>query len=224
VAFVDETGACVTPDEIAILFAEAALAERATNSIANTAIIVDVKCSDVVRRSILQKGGSPLLERTGHAFMRGRMVAEEALLGLDACGHYFFHELKGGDDGLFAAFYLLNLMQSRGQSLAQLCRALPRIFSSPEIRIPGELLPYARAAAALTSAFPEAGVMEIDGLRLVMEDGIVLVRESGTEPVISLRIEGFDEISYERMLARCLRCLPEVASQLQREPLRTGAE
>ena len=219
VAFIDEAGSYVTPDEIAILFAGAILADKVLNEQGGAKSVVDVKCSDVVRRSILQYGGDPLLERTGHAFMRSRMVAEQAQLGLDACGHYFFRELSGGDDGLFAAFYLLGILQNRDQSLVQLRRTLPQIFSTPEIRIPVALMSYAEASAALASAFPEAFVMDIDGLRLVLEDGIVLVRESGTEPVVSLRIEGFYQPSYTQILTRCLQSLPEAASSLCRQSL-----
>ncbi len=218
-AFVDEEGDYVSPDEIAILFAWTVLEGNERERSAERKIVVDVKCSDIVRRTILEHAGTPLLERTGHAFMRSRMVAEEALLGLDACGHYFFRELNGGDDGLFSAFFLLNLVRESGRSLAELRRALPRIFSTPEIRIPTGLLPYTRASEALTSAFPEAGIMQIDGLRFVMEDGVVLIRESGTEPVLSLRIEGFASASHERILAQCLQSLPEVAPQLRREAL-----
>jgi phosphomannomutase len=222
-AFVDEEGDYVSPDEIAILFAWAVLEDNEPARSAERKIVVDVKCSDIVRRTILEHAGTPLLERTGHAFMRSRMVAEGALLGLDACGHYFFQELNGGDDGLFSAFFLLNLVRESGRSLRELRRALPRIFSTPEIRIPTGLLPYTRASEALTSAFPEAGIMRIDGLRFVMEDGVVLIRESGTEPVLSLRIEGFASASHERILARCLQSLPEVAPQLRREVLGANA-
>jgi phosphomannomutase len=182
---------------------------------ANSKIVVDVKCSDVVRRAILQQGGTPLLERTGHAFMRSRMVAEDALLGLDACGHYFFRELDGGDDGLFAALMLLHLVRASGSSLAELRRGLPAIFGTPEIRIPSTALTYAEAAVALRSTFPHAGIEQLDGLRLVMSDGIVLLRESGTEPVLSLRIEGFDGESYRRIFAQCIDCLPEAAPQMR---------
>ena len=214
VAFVDEVGDYVSPDEIAILFACAALEDNEPERSADGKIVVDLKCSDIVRRTILQHAGTPLLERTGHAFMRSRMVAEEALLGLDACGHYFFRELEGGDDGLFSAFFLLNLLRDKGRSLAELRRNLPRIFCTPETRIPTGLLPYARAAEILTSAFPRAEVMQIDGLRFVMEDGIVLIRESGTEPVLSLRIEGFSREGYEQILGRCMQLLPEAQAHL----------
>jgi phosphomannomutase len=217
VAFVDEEGIFVSPDEIAILLAHAALEEKDKTDSTNRGIVIDVKCSDIVRRIIEQHRGVPLLERTGHAFMRGRMVAEQALMGLDACGHYFFQELDGGDDGLFAALYILEILQQKGLSLAQLRRGLPQIFAMPELRIPAELLTFSRAADALTTAFPEAGILKIDGLRFTLKDGVVLIRESGTEAVLSLRIEGFDARSHERILAQCMLSLPEVAAQVHRE-------
>jgi phosphomannomutase len=217
VAFVDEEGSFVSPDEIALLLASAVLEEQEKTGAANRRIVVDAKCSDIVRRTIERHRGTPLLERTGHAFMRGRMVAERALMGLDACGHYFFEELNGGDDGLFAALFVLDLLQKRARPLAQLRRALPRIFSTPELRIPTALLQYRDAAEALASAFPDARILETDGLRLAMDDGVVLVRESGTEPVLSLVMEGFDAASHERILARCLLSLPKAAARLLRE-------
>lgn len=221
VAFVDEEGEFVSADEIAILFARRVLARREQR--ADTKIIVDVKCSDVVRRAVLDHGGTPLFERTGHAFMRGRVAAEGALLGLDACGHYFFAELGGGDDGLFAALYLLDLMRERGEPLCELRRSLPQIFSTPEIRIPTSQLSYTAACDALARALPDATVMQIDGMRFETTDGIVLVRESGTEPVLSLRIEGFTSAGFERIFARCVQALPEASAQLGRVQVETAA-
>jgi phosphomannomutase len=216
-AFVDEDGSYVTPDEIAILFARKSLAATGANSSGNRKMVIDVKCSDAVRREVVEGGGEPLIERTGHAFMRGRMVEEQALLGLDACGHYFFRELKGGDDGLFSALFLLEMVESSGSTLRALRRDLPKIFTTPELRIPATMLSFSQASRQLRAAFPEAGVTEIDGVRLLMGDGAVLVRESGTEPVLSLRIEGFDRRGYERILAHTLSTLPEAAELLRQE-------
>ena len=224
VTFVDEMGSYVSPDEIAMLFAGTMLGKEEPQPRSNRKIVVDVKCSDIVRRSILRQGGKPLLERTGHAFMRSRMVAEEALLGLDACGHYFFRELHGGDDGLFAALMLLSLVRASGSTLAELRSGLPLIFGTPEIRIPSVALAYAKASAALRSAFPHAVIEQLDGLRFVMDDGIVLLRESGTEPVLSLRIEGFDHESYRHILEQSIECLPEAAPQLRIAAMDAGAQ
>jgi phosphomannomutase len=50
-----------------------------------------------------------------------------------------------------------------------------------------------------------------------MNDGVVLVRESGTEPVISLRIEGFDVTSQQRILSQCILSLPELEALIPLE-------
>ncbi len=220
IAFVDEDGEFVTPDEIALLMVDAVLRTQENSYAPGGKFVVDIKCSDVVRRAIEQRGGTALLEKTGHAFMRGRMVAEQALLGLDACGHYFFQELYGGDDGLFAALFLLDVLRKRAETLAEARRTLPQMFSSPEFRIPAVLLSYANAAEALSMAFPGAVISEIDGLRFALNDGVVLIRESGTEPVLSLHVEGFNAAAHRRILSQCLTSLPEavplVRGELQR--------
>jgi phosphomannomutase / phosphoglucomutase len=217
VAFIDESGKFVSPDEIALLLSAAMLQRQLEAAEPNTRIVVDVKCSTIVSRAIQLYGGIPLLERTGHAFMRSRMLADHALLGLDACGHYFFHELDGGDDGLFAALFVLDLIEASRSSLVNMRGALPQIFCTPDLRIPAPFVSFADAAEALTAAFPGAAIDHLDGLRLSMGDGTVLVRESGTEPVISLRIEGFDRPSYERILALCLIALPSASEFLRQE-------
>jgi phosphomannomutase/phosphoglucomutase len=216
VALVDETGAHVSTDEISLLLAYEAL--KTAGSGAQPKVVVDIKLSDVVRREILLRGGLPLLERTGHAFIRGRMVADDALLGLDACGHYFHRELRGGDDGLFSALLVLELLQRAKQSLAELRFTLPAIFSTPELRIPVELLPFDQALTRLNAALPVMESIRIDGVRLVLEEGTVLVRASGTEPVVSLRIEGSGSSSLELLIERCLRALPS-AEQFLRDQI-----
>ena len=213
-AFVDEAGNYVSPDEVAILFAREALSNMPHG---RYKVVVDLKHSDAVRRTILEAGGLPLLERTGHAFMRGRMVAENSLLGLDACGHYFFQELEGGDDGLFSALYLLDLVRRSGRPLHELRATLPLIFSTPELRIPAAIFEFDETARALQCAFPDASVTRMDGLRLLLPQGVVLIRESGTEPVLSLRIEGFDRPAYEYIHTQCLSALPSLASFLRHQ-------
>jgi phosphomannomutase len=214
-AFIDEEGNYISPDEVAILFAREALSGMPHG---RCKVVVDLKHSDVVRRAVLEAGGLPLLERTGHAFMRGRMLAESALLGLDACGHYFFQELEGGDDGLFSALYLLDLVHRSGRPLHELRTALPPIFSTPELRIPSAVLEFDETARTLERAFPEASATHTDGLRLLLPQGVVLIRESGTEPVLSLRIEGFDHSAYERIHTQCLSALPALAAFLLNQP------
>ena len=55
-------------------------------------------------------GGIPLIERSGHTFLKRRMIQEHCLLGCEVSGHYFFRELNGGDDGLFTALLVTDLV------------------------------------------------------------------------------------------------------------------
>jgi phosphomannomutase / phosphoglucomutase len=213
VAFIDEEGEYVTPDEVAILLARAICNSKEADR-PDPKVVIDIKHSQVVASAVQECGGRPLLEKTGHAFMRSRMVAEDAALGLDACGHYFFRELHGGDDGLFAALFLLDILRQERVSLAELRRRLPRIYSSPEMRIPNRVLSWDRASNALRTHVAEADVSVLDGLRFATNDGIVLIRESGTEPILSLRMEGFSPESYERVLQKCKLALPELAGSV----------
>jgi phosphomannomutase / phosphoglucomutase len=215
VAFIDEAGSHASTDEVSLLLARDALQNGTGN---HRRIVVDLKLSDVVRREILAQGGIPLLERTGHAFVRGRMLADEAILGLDACGHYFHKELYGGDDGLFTALLMLDILQRSGQSLFELRRTLPNIFCTPELRIPIGLLSFGDAAGSLQAALPAAEISRIDGLRFVLEKGIVLIRASGTEPMISLRIEGVDDLGLRSLIEQCMEALP-TAKEFLRDQL-----
>jgi phosphomannomutase/phosphoglucomutase len=204
VAFVDEEGVHATTDEISILL----LRQLLKNAAPPEHVVCDIKLSDAVRRAVLAAGGQPLLERSGHAFMRRRLLESRALLGLDACGHYFFREAGSRDDGLYSALFLLSILDG-GRSLAEARRSVGPLFSTPELRLPASLLNYGAVMDRLHAAFPGAEESSVDGARLVLSDGIVLARESSTEAVVSLRIEGFNSAGYARLVDVCLGSLRE---------------
>lgn len=58
----------------------------------------------------------------------------------------------------------------------------------------------------------------------MLEDGIVLARESSTEPVVSLRIEAFEERAFKDLLERCLTNLWEAEKLLLRQLRGAGEE
>ena len=210
VAFVDESGAHVSSDEIAILIARQVLSKCHLQE----AVVADIKFSDLVRREVIAAGGRPVLERSGHSFMRGRILSENAVLGLDACGHYFFREIDNSDDGLFSALVVLDILAHHQCGLAELLRALPEIFATPELRIPAGVISFRTVTRRLAELYPGASVLRVDGIRLAPEIGVVLARESSTEPVVSLRVEGYDAAACRQLLTQVLNALPEAKTLL----------
>ncbi len=211
-AFVDENGIHATTDEIAILLAREVLGRAAPGE----PVVCDIKLSEAVRREVLRLGGRPLIERSGHAFMRHRLLTTQAVLGLDACGHYFFREAGSRDDGLYSALFLMRMLGHEG-SLAAMRESAGPLHSTPELRIPESTLDYDTVLARLREAFREAEESSVDGARLEMPEGIILARASSTEPVVSLRVEAFSERGLEDLLARCLVTLGEARELLLRQ-------
>ena len=137
------------------------------------------------------------------------MMEEECLFGCEASGHYFYRELGGGDDGLFSALLMTEIVTQTG-SLGELRSALTPLFITPDLRLPASVLPYSEFARRLRQLFPAANETTLDGLRLETPQGFVLVRESVTEPIITMRLEGSSEEALRNLLAACHSTFPEV--------------
>ena len=95
---VTDAGELIWPDRQMMVFAKDIIARNP-----NATIIFDVKCSNHLRTLIKQLGGQPLMWKTGHSFIKGKMRETEALLAGEMSGHIFFKERwYGFDDGLYA--------------------------------------------------------------------------------------------------------------------------
>ncbi len=82
--------------------------------------VCDVKLSDQIAETARNLGAEPLVERSGHAFIRSRMRDADALFGAEMSGHYFHRDLGGDEDGLYMACRLIAYLTSSGQTLAEL--------------------------------------------------------------------------------------------------------
>ena len=208
VAFADESGAVVPADVVAVL-----LVRFLAPASAGRAMVYDLKLSDLVRREAELAGLRPCMERSGHAFIKSRMIREHGVLGCETSGHYFFDELDGGDDGLFCALLVADMVARLGP-LGRLRSTVPPFFVTPDIRLRGGEISFRQAAARLRALPGITGEVTIDGLRIETADGFILLRESVTETALTLRLEGRDAASLERLRAACRAALPEIPAHL----------
>jgi phosphomannomutase/phosphoglucomutase len=210
VAFVDEGGAVVSADEMAVLLIRHLLRAPAQR------VVYDIKLSDVVRRTTLEQSGEAIMERSGHSFIKRQMIEMDCLFGCEVSGHYFFRELGGGDDGLFTALLVSRMVADCG-ALGMLRKSVPPVFATPDLRLPAGLISYGDLKSRLLDLFSEAGRVTLDGIRLETADGFILARESVTEPVITMRLEGLSRDAYHRLLGICLQALPEVSRKIREQ-------
>ncbi len=165
-------------------------------------IIFDVKCTRNLAPWIEDHGGKPIMWKTGHSFIKGKLKETGALLAGEMSGHIFFKERwYGFDDGLYAGARLLELLSHQANISAAL-NALPDALSTPELQIKlSEGENYALIAQLQKTAHfnHSERIIMIDGLRVEYRDGFGLARSSNTTPVIVLRFEADNETALKRI-------------------------
>lgn len=190
-------GAIIWADRQMILFARDVLSRNP-----GAQIIYDVKCSRTLAQAIHQAGGTPVMWKTGHSFIKAKLKQSGALLAGEMSGHIFFKERWFGfDDGLYAAARLLELLARDARPTAEIFASLPDTVNTPELNLKfaeGEHHAIIEELVAKAS-FPGAQITTIDGLRADFDDGFGLVRASNTTPVLVFRFEGDDADALERI-------------------------
>ncbi|MBP6366114.1 MAG: phosphomannomutase/phosphoglucomutase [Nitrosomonas sp.] len=194
---VTKNGSIINADRQLMLFAADVLSRNPGGK-----IIFDVKCTRNLAPWISQHGGTPIMWKTGHSFIKSKLIESEALLAGEMSGHLFFKERwYGFDDGLYAGARLLELL-SRQADINAALNNLPDSLNTPELQIrvaEGEnhaLIAQLQKNAVFSSA---QQVITIDGLRVEYSDGFGLARASNTTPVVVLRFEADNESALKRI-------------------------
>ena len=195
---VTKDGQIIYPDRQLMLYAQDVLSRNP-----GAKVIFDVKSTRLLAPWIKEHGGEPIMEKTGHSFIKSSMKKNGALLAGEMSGHTFFKERWFGfDDGLYTGCRLLEIL-SRSDNPSAVLNALPESSSTPELNIhlaEGSNGHQVIAELAKEAKFEGAQeVITIDGLRVEFADGFGLMRASNTTPVLVLRFEGDDQTALDRI-------------------------
>ncbi|MDZ7661791.1 phosphomannomutase/phosphoglucomutase [Thiohalophilus sp.] len=209
---VSSDGNIIWPDRLMMLYAADILSRNH-----GAQIIYDIKCSSNLTRVIWEKGGEPIMWKTGHSLIKAKMKQSGALLAGEMSGHIFFQERwYGFDDALYAAARLLELLANDKRSPREVFAALPDAINTPELRIElAEGEPHQVMEALMNQVdFEDASVLMIDGVRADFEDGWGLVRASNTTPSLILRFEAKDKEALQRIQQKFRELLQTVKPDL----------
>lgn len=198
--FVDETGRAVDNDDILVLLARNFLEkEKGT-------VVYDAKCSMVVPEQITLAGGTPLMARAGHTFIKEKFLQEKAVFAGELSGHFFFCAL-GYDDGMFAGTQVCEYVMKHGK-LSQLIDAIPNYILTTEIRIDYLLDDKDEVLAGIAARLKDYPVNLIDGVRVEFPDGWGMIRSSVTQPLFTLRFEAHTKERLSEIQEILLQALP----------------
>jgi phosphomannomutase / phosphoglucomutase len=194
---VTQRGNVIFPDRQLMLFAADVLERQPGAS-----IIFDVKSTRNLAPWIRQHGGTPVLWKTGHSFIKKKLQESGAALAGEMSGHFFFRERwYGFDDALYAGARLLEILAREADPGAVL-EALPDAVNTPELHlklVEGENYALIERLGKTARFQGAREVITIDGLRVEYADGFGLARPSNTTPVVVLRFEADDEAALKRI-------------------------
>jgi phosphomannomutase len=181
--FIDDTGAFVDGDFLTALLAESLLRKHP-----GEAILYDVRASWAVPDTVRGAGGTPYVNRVGHAFFKTRMRAEGSLFGGEVSGHYYFRDFYCADSGTIPALLILELLSREGQSMSELLAPYhERYFISGEIN--SEVADPLAKIEEIAARFSDARQDRLDGISIDYDDWHFNVRPSNTEPLLRLCLE-----------------------------------
>ena len=169
----------------------------------DTSIIVDVKCSDAIKDVAKKLGVKFERYKVGNSYIKSRIKEDNFTLGGELSGHIFFKDKwLGFDDGIYAGLRLVEALSTIDEDLSALVQAVPKYFSSPEIKIKSTESGKNKIVQNVKNYCENKGytVNLIDGVRAEFENvGWVLVRASQTGPDVTLRVEANTQENMEKL-------------------------
>jgi phosphomannomutase/phosphoglucomutase len=190
IGVVDNQGQIVYGDRLMTIFAREILSRRP-----GATFISEVKCSQTMYNDIEKNGGRAIMWKTGHSLIKEKMKAEQAALAGEMSGHMFFADrYLGFDDATYATCRLLEILSATGKTIGELLHDVPVTFTTPEIRVDCADEKKFDIVSRATAYFRDRyDVIDIDGARVLFDDGWGLVRASNTQPALVLRFEALSE-------------------------------
>jgi phosphomannomutase len=184
--FIDGDGEFIAGDFVTALLAEAALIKSPGQK-----IVYDVRASYAVKDVVARYGGTALMNRVGHAFIKRRMREEDAVFGGEVTGHYYFRDFYYADNGFIPALLILELMSRKNMTLRDLLAPLrAKYFISGEINTRvSDVARVGDRLRALAERYRDGHTYTLDGFSAEFPDWHFNVRGSNTEPMLRLNLE-----------------------------------
>lgn len=175
--------------------------------------LVEVKCSQSLWDELEKIGAKPEFIRTGNPYIKAAMKEKNVPFSGEMSGHIFFRdEYYGFDDAAYAAARVLRILSNTDKKASQLLDGMNQYIATPEITKKVEESTKFQTIEKAVNYFKQKGfkVIDVDGARVIFENGWGLIRASNTSPKITIRYEAKNEEVLKNIEAEFEKCLKEV--------------
>lgn len=186
---VDEKGMLIDGDQIMVI---CTLDAMRRGKLAENTLVATVMSNIGLHRAIKDAGGKVLVTPVGDRYVLEAMLDKHLILGGEQSGHIIFSDFNTTGDGVITALQLIAAVRKSGKKLSELGALMtkyPQMLVN--VRVKSKAGWEENAAISAATAAGEAALGE---------NGRILVRASGTEPLIRVMAEGPDLTELERIV------------------------
>jgi phosphomannomutase len=185
---VDNTGKILSADETGIILGKYGMNEN------RGTIIVNVECSKAVKEQLSPLGFNVKQIQVGHTFLTLHAKQEKSPLGIESSGHLILPEYFLFDDALVVPLKIAEILDNAGKTLEELLKEVPTYPTKKEEIECADQIKF-DVVNKLKNAFKTEfeNTNTLDGIRINLDEGWVLIRPSNTSPIIRLTVEADDE-------------------------------
>lgn len=189
VAFVDEKGIFVNFDR-----SLAAYSAYALKGGKNGTVVTNVEASMCIETMAEKLEGKVVRTRVGDIYLSEAIERDKAVFGGEPCGAWIHPKQHLCPDGPLSAALFLKALEDSGNTVSEFVAQAPEYITQRENLACKNEAKYRiveKLGVTLKAAFPDyRDFSTVDGVRLALKNGWLLVRASGTEPFIRLTVEG----------------------------------
>lgn len=179
---VDELGNVITGDHILYIYGKY-MKER--GKLDNNTVVTTVMSNFGLYKAFDELGIGYAKTAVGDKYVYEYMQQNGCRIGGEQSGHIIFSKYASTGDGILTSLKMMEVMMARKQKMSQLCEGLsiyPQVLQNVHVADKAEALANPEVQAAVDQVTAELG-----------DTGRILVRESGTEPVIRVMVEAESE-------------------------------
>ncbi len=192
---VDDTGRFLSTDRLGIIIASNLVAKNQGGL-----VLANVESSMAVEDVLVPIGARVKRIKVGHTFLTLEAKQHEAIFGVEKSGHLIVPEHVLFDDAIVAPLEVMRIINSEGRKLSEIANEIPQYETdSKAFNCPDDLKFQVVYNLREELKKTKEKVNDMDGVRVDMEEGWVLIRCSNTSPVIRMTVEARSKASLKKI-------------------------
>jgi phosphoglucosamine mutase len=180
-------------------------------------VVTTVEASMCIEKLVQRYGGRVLRTQVEDVAVAEEIKRHGAVFGGEPCGAWIHPQFHYCPDGILSSVLVLEALESQNKTLSEFVSEVPHyLVKKGSVECPNQVKTEAmqKIKETLPSVFPRTQELtDIDGIRLTIPRGWVLVRASGTEPLIRVKAEAEDTQEAGRMMEKCMNLVRKVVKE-----------